>query len=295
MPNVLKAAFDSKIFSCLFLLALYQLFASTPFKAEIKAEKVTTDTQTDLVSKTPAINSLQMKDFLETGTLVSFEDTELGITQPQRITLAKNNLQIRAIFKSFSTKIKITKGRSRTKQLNSADRFENDAAAYHLDQILEMNMVPTTIIRTINNNEGAVQAWVENSIVLKDIYESKSTALEVCPFKKQQAMMDVFDILIHNDDRNLGNVLYTLEDCKLWMIDHSRAFRIKNTAPRNLKSITIRLSEEFAKKLNNLDYHIIHKHLGDFITRSQIRSLLYRRDLILNHWEKSGKLDFLAG
>ena len=42
--------------------------------------------------------------------------------------------------------------------------------------------------------------------------------------------MRVFDELIANTDRNLGNMLIDRQ-WKLWLIDHSRAFRLHETLP----------------------------------------------------------------
>ena len=42
---------------------------------------------------------------------------------------------------------------------------------------------------------------------------------------KQVQVMRVFDELIQNRDRNQGNILWT-KDWTLWMIDHTRAFRL---------------------------------------------------------------------
>ena len=99
-------------------------------------------------------------------------------------------------------------------------------------------------------------------------------------------------LLIFNDDRNLGNILYTLDDCRLWMIDHSRSFRIKNHFPRALKSINIRLSDEFVQKLRKLEYKSLHTKMSKYITDQQIMFILKRRDLILRKWEEKGKLNF---
>ncbi len=107
--------------------------------------------------------------------------------------------------------------------------------------------------------------------------------------------MYAFDILIHNDDRNMGNILYTLDDCKLWMIDHSRAFRIKNKISPKLPRLKIRLSEDFAEKLRQLDYAILDEHIGKYLNKHQINFMLKRRDLILQKWQKQGKLDFQEG
>ena len=105
--------------------------------------------------------------------------------------------------------------------------------------------------------------------------------------------MNIFDILIHNDDRNLGNVLYTIEDCRLWMIDHSRSFRVKKSRPKRLAKFTMRMSETFAKKLRKLNISTLEQKLGEYISSSQIRYIIKRRDRILSTWENNGKSEFL--
>jgi len=241
------------------------------------------------------MSTSELEFFLTTAKVTFIEETELGITKPQRITLEKNNIRTRAAFKTYTTKINISGTRSITRQINSADRFEYDKTAYKLDQLLRLNMIPVTVIRKIKNKRGAVVFWIENALVKKYVHQNKSNALEVCSYKKQQSIMHVFDILIHNDDRNMGNILFTINDCRLWMIDHSRAFRIKFTIPASMAKIKIRLSEELATRLAQLNYQILKEHLGEFINNNQINALLKRRDLILQKWENTGKLNYLEG
>ena len=47
----------------------------------------------------------------------------------------------------------------------------------------------------------------------------------------QWAVMRMFDALINNTDRNLGNQLYTRPDWKLHLIDHTRAFSRSRKIP----------------------------------------------------------------
>jgi len=240
------------------------------------------------------MSRVQIEEFLRTADVVSMESTKLGITKPKIITLVKDNIKLRALYKTHSTKIKHGKGRSKTKQLNNADRYQNELAAYQMDQLLGLNMIPATIFRKIERSKGAVQDWVENSIVEKTVYDSKSKVLDICAFKKQTAIMNVFDILIYNDDRNLGNVLYTLDNCRLWMIDHTRAFRIKSSIPKAIQSVKIRMSDDFANKLMSLNKKLLEDKLSQYLSYTQINFVLKRRDLIIKKWRKSGKPGFLA-
>jgi len=248
-------------------------------------------TEFDPISK---MSRNDIEQFLKSAEVVNIEDTKIGITKPKRITLQTEDKQIRAVFKYISTPSinKRSRGVSKTKMLNQSDRFQYGIAAYKLDQLLGMNMIPVTVPRILKWQKGMVQLWVENSVVKINLKKSKYKELEVCDFQKQNKMMKVFDILIHNDDRNLGNILYTLDDCRLWMIDHSRAFRVTRKIPKKLQSHEINLSEEFAQKLKDLNYKKLKQHLGEYIKTAQITSMLKRRDIILDKWVKAGKPDF---
>ena len=57
-------------------------------------------------------------------------------------------------------------------------------------------------------------------------------------------MMYLFDELISNIDRNQGNIVYT-KDWRLWLIDHTRAFRKNSTlkVPARSRAATGRCSK----------------------------------------------------
>ena len=52
----------------------------------------------------------------------------------------------------------------------------------------------------------------------------KLTAPNQVTWRQEYAILQVFDQLIYNTDRNLGNLVITT-DWRVWMIDHTRAFR----------------------------------------------------------------------
>jgi len=126
----------------------------------------------------------------------------------------------------------------------------------------------------------------------KDAKKSKLSEFNSCPLKKQHSIMFAFDILIYNDDRNMGNALYSLDDCRLWMIDHTQAFRIINRISKNLPKRKIRLSEEFATKLRQLNYPLLDEHVGKYLNKYQMKYIIKRRDLILKKWQEDGKPGF---
>ena len=101
------------------------------------------------------------------------------------------------------------------------EAYKSEIAAYELDRLLGLDMVPPTVERRVGAELASVQLWVEGCKVIKDVDQS------ACPkpieWAKQVCRQRVFDNLIANIDRNAGNILVDGE-WDLILIDHSRAF-----------------------------------------------------------------------
>ena len=100
------------------------------------------------------------------------------------------------------------------------------------------------------------------------------------------SVVRVFDQLIHNVDRNLGNLLIT-SGWRVWMIDHSRAFRW-NRELREPKNLT-RCDRRLLERLRALDPRVLESRLGEHLGDREMEGLLARRDLIVAHFEKAGE------
>ena len=94
-------------------------------------------------------------------------------------------------------------------------------------------------------------------------------------------MRVVFDVLIYNDDRNLGNILWTKNDLMLQLIDHSRAFRSTANRPKQYRKATIEVSDLLRGRLQSLNEDNLSSELSDYLHPRQIEAILERRDLIL--------------
>ena len=92
--------------------------------------------------------------------------------------------------------------------------------------------------------------------------------------------LQIFDNLIYNEDRNLGNVLID-SDWKLWLIDHGRAFRRwKQLQNPDLISFVDR---NLWEKLQTLDETLIRERLKDYVRPYELSGLLERRRLLVEH------------
>ena len=104
-------------------------------------------------------------------------------------------------------------------------------------------------------------------------------------WNEQMQMVRVFDQLIYNVDRNMGNLLIG-KTWRVWAIDHTRAFRTQNTlkAPANVT----RCDRQVIEGLKQLNKEGLKKSIGEFVTDYQINGLLARRDKIVEILEKAG-------
>ena len=226
------------------------------------------------------LNDDALESWLEQADMVGIEDLEAGITNPRRVTLRKDGVELRAVFKELSTDFGIA---DRSRALNQADRFEYELAAYKLDRLLGLDMVPVTVPRTIEGRRGVLQFWVDGSINLRRMLEQKLQPTGWCDVEPQYNLMNVFDVLIHNTDRTQENALFT-RDWMLVLIDHSRAFPTYRSKPRLLYLGELQVPPALAERLMTLNRDMLQQALGAYLNRRQIDALLKRRDALLSEY-----------
>ena len=105
------------------------------------------------------------------------------------------------------------------------------------------------------------------------------------PWNAQLHILRVFDELIANTDRNQGNMLID-KRWKLWLIDHSRAFRTSSDLqkPRSIR----RCERTLLAKMKTLTLEDLQAQLNDYLTEHEIESILARRDKLVAHVEALG-------
>lgn len=217
----------------------------------------------------------EIEQFLRTAEVVLVEDLSIGITRPRRLTLEQDGHRMRAIFKTKDNRPHLQR-RTWDRRTEDADRFVFDVAAYRLDRLLDLHMVPITVLRTIDGEPGAVQYWVENAFNENQRQERGLNFSGPCPLVDQYKLMWLFDGLIYNEDRNLGNLLYD-EHWMLWLIDHTRAFRARPEVPFNIRRRQLRPGPELSAALARLSESELEV-LRPYLNRRQIQDLLTRAE-----------------
>jgi hypothetical protein len=210
-------------------------------------------------------------EYLRTAPIDKVEAVPVGVTKPERAFFAPGGLARSAAVKHLPSGYRS----------GFWESYKSEIAAYELDRLLGMDMVPPTVERRVGHDLASVQLWVEGCRLLKGLEQSKCpTPLE---WAKQVCRQRVFDNLVANIDRNQGNLLVD-EAWNMILIDHSRAFA-SDRMPFE-KEMT-RIDRPFFDHLKALDEAGLMKSVRPWVTGDrEIRGLLKRRDKIVAHFEK---------
>jgi hypothetical protein len=224
----------------------------------------------------------EMEEFLIKAKVVARKNLSTGITNSQRGTLDDGRLKHDAHIQTVDIQKATFQTVSRT-EFNFRDSYKFNMAAYELDKLLELNMVPVSVERKVGGNMAAVTWWVDDTLMTElDRHKKKMEPPDLKTWNPQMYVCRVFDQLIYNTDRNLGNLVIT-KDWKIWMIDHTRAFRTMKDlpAPENL----VQCDRKLLGKLRGLNKDVLTKGLERYLNPLQIDGLLARRDKIVSFFD----------
>jgi hypothetical protein len=239
------------------------------------------------VSAAAQLTREQQAQFLDKAKIVKVEPIGKGVTRPFRLTLSDGSLTHDAAFQSVdeSRSVSMHTGRDRTPELNFKDSWRLNIAAPRLAELIGIgSMVPVSVERTWNGKKGALTWWVDE--VLMDEAErrkSNTEAPDKDEWNKQTLRMRVFTQLVHDTDRNQGNILIT-KDWRIVMIDFTRAFRPWDKTPSPL-NILRRCDRTLLAGMRSLTKPVVEKEVGEYLTPFEIEGLLARRDAIVKHFD----------
>jgi len=229
----------------------------------------------------PLKSAEQILDFLRSAQVASSIELTDGINQPSKLLLEKDGIQMHAVFRKVR-KVKVRELKYSGRRLELRDDFIFERAAYETALLLGLDNVPPVVERSIDGHPGTLQLWIERArTVRQDPSPRQSPSLKQRLLKQHETMW-VFDNLIYNDDRNKGNVLIS-QDGKLWMIDHTQAFRTFEELP--YPSLVTRCSRSLFQRLKQLDAAQISQALMPYLEPKELQALIVRRELLVEHIE----------
>lgn len=236
-------------------------------------------------SAQPALTDEQQEFFLKNAKVIRTRSTSKGVTNTLRATLSDGVLTHDASIQTIDESMQVFQSKQGV-EFNFKDSWRFNVAAYRVNRLVQLGRIPVSIERAHNGKTGAFTWWVDD--VLMDEGErlkAKTTVPDTDAWNRQMWHVRIFDQLIYNVDRNLGNLLID-KSWAVWMIDHSRAFRLIDTvkSPKDLRKI----ERSAFDRLKALDAPSLKAIVGNYLTPEEQKRLLLRRDAILKIFAEAG-------
>jgi hypothetical protein len=228
----------------------------------------------------------QWEEFLKTADIVKSELIGEGVTKPWKFWLKKGDIEKKAAWKNVDKK-----------QKDFIDSWKYEIAAYRLDKLIGLNMVPITVEREFKGKKGALSLWADSKYNGLEIMEN-NIPIPDWAFKQTDDTKYIarfWDSLIANDDRTQENTLYT-EDWRMILIDHSRAFRSNRENMKKLMCgangikrkddggpyLIQRIPRALFEKIKALDLASLKQAVWPYLTDQEVEAIIARKPLLIN-------------
>lgn len=158
----------------------------------------------------------EMEHFLRKAKITERKKLGKGVTNPEKVRLELDGVVRYGIYKKVDKR---------------HDNWRYEIAAYELDKLLGLGMVPPTVKRSIRGRKGCFQLWVTGTVM----FEFEGEFPDMDRWRDQVSVMWLFDDLIANIDRHLNNAMVS-PDYRLMLIDNSKTFRYQKTLLNDLNA-----------------------------------------------------------
>ena len=229
----------------------------------------------------------ELVDFLANADIVGIEPFDIGSNPKWKIRLSRDGMLRKAVLRTIAKRYPTTDPR---RFARDDARFE--VAAFELSRLLGITNVPPTVIRGIVIDgvvhEGSLQLWVEHAIDATEAAITRTASDQLERRQLQQRRLDLFDALIYNWDRHLGNVLYDRDE-RIWYIDHTRAFR--DSANLRSPDELTHYDGDFHARLDSLDWKQVSCRLKPYLAARELSGLRRRAKTLGNLLEGLAERD----
>jgi hypothetical protein len=191
---------------------------------------------------------------------------------------------------------------------------EREVAAYELDRLLGLGLVPATVARSHDGKDGVLQGRPAGYVSEKDRQNARNGAREGlvcqtisdvpqavparrpvpadgratrmpsggwCNVSAQVQVAYAFDALMGNRGRTLDRFLFDTDTSNLFLSGHALAFPHLSQLSEERQQLLAKTGPEMQSRLAALDKATLEGALGRYLNADQIRAILARRDKII--------------
>ena len=210
------------------------------------------------------MTTLALQQLLERGDILSVEKVDAGGLPRTVVRVSDGEHTVNAVFNR-------RKGRG----------FFPGIAAYRLDELLNLEMVPVTVMREVEGRDGSLQFLPENITdeASRSLAGQGSSAW--CSITDQWSAMYIFDVLVYNEGRTQQRMMYDRSSWRLILSEHDKTFAAKKGKPPHLRNTSVAPNAGWIGALSQLSDEMLAEKLSDVLDKKRLRSLTVRRDQLL--------------
>ena len=217
-------------------------------------------------SKTWVGREGELEAYLRTGRIAKTERTKRGVTAPLRAFFEPGGPMASMTWKA------IPPGR----RGGYFESYKSEIAAYEIDKLLELEMVPPKVERTVEGKVGVAVMWIEPAKAFADLGGvPQPPPAKAAVWSRDLVKAKMFHNLIGDIDPNLGNWLVD-PDWHVILIDHSRALTTTKKLVHEMQHIDQRLWE----RIGALTEATLAPTISQWLGTDEVRAVLERRRLM---------------
>jgi len=216
-----------------------------------------------------------LERFLQRAPVAAVDKSlELGRSGAWMVTLNDGEKKQRAFFKSVR----------RPRPTLMPDSYTYELAAYELDSLLGLGLVPVTIERQLDGRTGSLQVFLEGVETEKSRLRKNLQPPDLQAYQDQLEDITLLENLTCTPRQDLGDILIQTDTWKAWRVDFAEAFMPSTELlPERLIR---RASRRFTSALRGWDEKQVRKRLARHLNTAELEALITRRHLILQEIDR---------
>ncbi len=163
----------------------------------------------------------------------------------------------------------------------SENASRRELAAYRLDRLLELGIVPATVAREVQGQRGVLQARPVKTVTQADVQRQSLRSDGWCALEPQFQLVYAFDALVGNAGRTPETLLFDADEWFVYVTGHDKAFGTGRAFPAYLETQPPKPGTELRRRMQALNEASLATALAGAVDARAIKALLARRDALL--------------